>query len=274
MGGAIIDPAPMKPLRLLTIRPGAEASLKKVFAIIGAPDKKPFQPDPFQLEALAAIEHADCLVCVPTGAGKTWIAEKAMARIHKAGGQSWYASPLKALSNAKHAEFSRIFGPENVGILTGDRKENAQAPIIVGTTEILRNQLYDAMYQGETLSTDLVVLDEAHFLGDEDRGVVWEEVMIYLPQRIALLMLSATIGNAGQIAHWLKSVRGKPCTVVQTNERPVPLYPLFFHPSGQLLPLTSKGADGIPRIHKKVKEYLGRKAAASSLAPGQSPAFW
>lgn len=244
-----------------------------MFALIGAPEKKPFQPDPFQLEALAAIEHSDCLVCVPTGAGKTWIAQEAMARIHKAGGQSWYASPLKALSNAKHAEFSRIFGPENVGILTGDRKENAQAPIIVGTTEILRNQLYDAMYQGETLSTDLVVLDEAHFLGDEDRGVVWEEVMIYLPQRVALLMLSATIGNAGQIAHWLKSVRGKPCTVVQTNERPVPLYPLFFHPTGQLLPLTAIGAEGIPRTHKKVKEYLAQKPRLLLSPPGKLPPF-
>jgi ATP-dependent RNA helicase HelY len=90
-----------------------------------------------------------------------------------------------------------------VGILTGDRKENADAPIIVGTTEILRNQLYDAMHRGETLAADFVVLDEAHYLGDEDRGVVWEETMIYLPQRIPLLLLSATIGNADQIAAWL-----------------------------------------------------------------------
>ena len=86
-----------------------------------------------------------------------------------------------------------------MGILTGDRKENPDAPIIVGTTEILRNHLYDAMHRGEDLETDLVILDEAHFLGDEDRGVVWEEIMIYLPSRIPLLMLSATIGNAKKI---------------------------------------------------------------------------
>jgi ATP-dependent RNA helicase HelY len=92
--------------------------------------------------------------------------------------------PLKALTNAKLIEFAEIFGPENVGILTGDRKESPDAPIIVGTTEILRNQLYDAMHQGVSLNTDLVVLDEAHFLGDEERGVVWEETMIYLPPRI------------------------------------------------------------------------------------------
>ncbi|MBW2089865.1 MAG: DEAD/DEAH box helicase, partial [Deltaproteobacteria bacterium] len=161
--------------RVVKIRPGADAGLKKVFASIGVPDKKPFKPDPFQLKALSAIERADCLVTVPTGAGKTWIAEQAMARIHGKGGRSWYASPLKALSNTKYGEFSEIFGTENVGILTGDRKENPDAPVIVGTTEILRNQLYDAMHKGVTLLTDLVILDEAHFLGDEDRGVVWEE---------------------------------------------------------------------------------------------------
>ncbi|MFH0725223.1 MAG: DEAD/DEAH box helicase [Pseudomonadota bacterium] len=272
-GGGHYRPRIDETASIATIHPGADASLKEVFALIGTPEEKPFQPDPFQIEALAAIEHSDCLVCVPTGAGKTWIAEKAMSRIHQAGGQSWYASPLKALSNSKHLEFSRIFGAETVGILTGDRKENAQAPIIVGTTEILRNQLYDAMYRGETLSTDLVILDEAHFLGDEDRGVVWEEVMIYLPQRVALLLLSATIGNAGQIAHWLKSVRGKPCAVVQTNDRPVPLCPLFFHPTGQLLPLTSKGADGTSRTHKKVKEYLAQKPRPLLSHPGSLPPF-
>jgi len=107
--------------RVLKIRPGADAGLKKVFASIGVPDKKPFKPDPFQLKALSAIRDTDCLVTVPTGAGKTWIAQQAMARIHRKGGRSWYASPLKALSNTKYGEFSEIFGAENVGILTGDR---------------------------------------------------------------------------------------------------------------------------------------------------------
>ncbi|MDQ1330540.1 MAG: ATP-dependent helicase, partial [Thermodesulfobacteriota bacterium] len=182
------------------IRPRADGCLKKVFGEIGVPEKTDFTPDPFQLEAIGAIDKADCLVTAPTGAGKTWIAEQAIAKIHKKGGRSWYASPLKALSNSKYHEFSAIFGAHNVGILTGDRKENTDAPIIVGTTEILRNQLYDAMHQGVTLSTDFVILDEAHFLGDEERGVVWEETMIYLPARIPLLMLSATIGNAEQLS--------------------------------------------------------------------------
>ena len=242
------------------LKPGADARLRKVFAEIGVPENSVFTPDAFQLDALSAIESSDCLVTAPTGSGKTWIAEKAIARIHAGGGRSWYACPLKALSNAKYAEFSVTFGRQHVGILTGDRKENTDAPIIVGTTEILRNQLYDAMHRGELLAADFVVLDEAHFLGDPDRGVVWEEIMIYLPQRIPLLLLSATIGNADQIAGWLSSIRSSRCAVVKESKRPVPLVPLFLHPSGTLLPLTAsvKPADK-EKIYKKVADFLKTK---------------
>jgi len=177
------------------------------------------------------------------------------------------------LSNAKYVEFSEIFGPENVGILTGDRKENPDAPIIVGTTEILRNQLYDAMHQGITFFTDFVVLDEAHFLGDEDRGVVWEEIMIYLPSRIPLLLLSATIGNAGIIAEWLSSIRSKKCRVVEETHRPVPLYPLFFHPSGTLLPLLTGGRRGKGRLHKKVASYASSNRPVLLAPPYKLPPF-
>ena len=255
------------------IKPGADAGLKKVFAGIGVPAQKPFKPDPFQLQALSAVKRSDCLVTVPTGAGKTWIAEQAIARILKKGGRSWYASPLKALSNTKYSEFSKIFGPENVGILTGDRKEKLDAPVIVGTTEILRNQLYDAMYQGTTLLTDLVVLDEAHFLGDEDRGVVWEEIMIYLPPRIPLLLLSATIGNAKVISQWLSSIRGKKCIVVEETKRPVPLYPLFFHPSGTLYPLLVRGSPGKGRLSKKVAAYVSSSRPPYLSPPNKLPPF-
>jgi superfamily II RNA helicase len=169
--------------------------LKGIFAKIGRPVSTPFTPDLFQLRALDAIRRTDCLVIAPTGSGKTWIAEQAILSVFSRGGRCWYASPLKALTNAKWVEFGLRFESQNVGILTGDTKENTAAPIIVGTTEILRNQLYDVMHSGEDLNCDLVILDEAHFLGDADRGVVWEEIMIYLPARINLLLLSATIGN-------------------------------------------------------------------------------
>jgi len=147
-----------------SIKASADSRLKNVFSRIGVPEHDHFQPDPFQVKALAAIKNTDCLVSAPTGSGKTWIAVEAIDTIQNNGGKSWYASPLKALSNSKFIEFGARFGKENVGIVTGDRVENPDAPIIVGTTEILRNQLYDAMHTGEDLRADLVVLDEAHFL--------------------------------------------------------------------------------------------------------------
>ena len=216
---------------------------------IGVPEPVPFAPDPFQIEALSLIEQSDVLVTAPTGSGKTYIAVGAIDKVFRRGGKSWYASPLKALSNAKYHEFGEIFGPENVGILTGDRKENPHAPIIVGTTEILRNQLYDTMHRGEDIEVDLVVLDEAHYLGDSDRGVVWEEVLIYLPPRVRLLLLSATILNGRDICKWLAWMRGSECKWVEAYERPVPLFPLFLFPGGELAPLgTRRGL--LPRIER------------------------
>ncbi|MFZ3045391.1 MAG: DEAD/DEAH box helicase [Desulfatirhabdiaceae bacterium] len=252
------------PIRL---KPAADKSLKRIFAEIGIPEQTPFIPDAFQLQALEAVQEADCLVTAPTGSGKTWIAVQAITRIFQKKGKAWYASPLKALTNSKFQEFSDIFGPEHVGILTGDRKENADASIIVGTTEILRNQLYDAMHLGETLNTDFVILDEAHFLGDEERGVVWEETMIYLPPRIPLLMLSATIGNAHQIADWLSTIRSRPCIVIEETRRPVPLYPMVIDPSGMLLPLLgSVAVKEKSRMSKKARELAD---SSKSLASGR-----
>ncbi|MDQ5987883.1 MAG: putative helicase HelY [Syntrophus sp. SKADARSKE-3] len=210
------------------MRPEMEPALKRVFKQIGKPISAPFVPDDFQMEALSAIQTTDCIVSAPTGSGKTWIAEQAIRQVLNAGGRSWYASPLKALSNAKWVEFGTHFEADNVGILTGDVKENVDAPIVVGTTEILRNQLYDAMHRGMDFNCDLVILDEAHYLGDRDRGVVWEEVLIYLPARVNLLLLSATIGNSQEIADWLSSIRRKTCVVIRETKRPVPLYPLFL----------------------------------------------
>ena len=214
------------------MQPGSDKSLKRVFQRIGIPAETAFKPDSFQIQALEAIKTSDCLVTAPTGAGKTWIAEQIAHDVLKKNGKVWYATPLKALTNSIHTQFSKLFGKERVGILTGDIKENPDAAIVIGTTEILRNQLYDAMHTGENLTSDLIILDEAHFLGDEQRGVVWEEIIIYLPVRIPLLLLSATIGNPVSIAEWLESIRGKRCRVIKAQERPVPLFPIFIHPSG------------------------------------------
>ncbi len=243
-------------------RPRAAGAAQALLKDIGLPEKVPFKPDPFQTEAAALIESADVLVSAPTGSGKTWIAETAMARVVAAGRRAWYASPLKALSNAKLLEFSARFGPEKVGILTGDRKENPDAPIIVGTTEILRNQLYDAMTRGEDLDCDLVVLDEAHYLGDFDRGVVWEEVIIYLPVRVRLLLLSATLANAEELADWLHLVRRQPCRVVRAEERPVPLVSLYLAPDGEVRPFLERG-----RLSPKIQHLLRRPEALTRPVP-------
>ena len=138
---------------------------------IGVPDQSPFRPDDFQLEALKAIESDDVLVTAPTGSGKTWIAREEIRRLLAQGKRAWYTTPLKALTNSKSAEFIAEFGSESVGILTGDRKENASAPLIVGTTEIFRNQLFDALREGEQVRTDLVILDEAIILRTRNAGM-------------------------------------------------------------------------------------------------------
>ena len=244
----------------------AEPVLNDVLARIGKPDEAPFRPDAFQLEALEAIRRADCLVMAPTGSGKTWIAEQAIQDMLREGKRCWYASPLKALSNAKWVEFGDRFESMNVGILTGDTKENTDAPVIVGTTEILRNQLYDAMHEGRDLPFDLVILDEAHYLGDEERGVVWEEIMIYLPSRVNLLLLSATIENGREIAAWLEGLRGKPCVVVEERRRPVPLYPLFLHPSGRLMPFLNKRRF-FGRVEQFVRERGKQKRGGRGVPP-------
>ena len=209
---------------------------------IGTPKPAPFQPDPFQLEALAALETEDVLVTAPTGSGKTWIAREEIRRLLELGKRAWYTTPLKALTNSKYAEFIEEFGAERVGILTGDRKENSDAPLIVGTTEIYRNQLFDALRGGEEARTDLVVFDEAHYLADEDRGHVWEEAIILTPARIRMLLLSATIGNADEFSKWIEEVRGVRCSVItRPGDRPVPLRAAFLMPDKRLVPLLANG---------------------------------
>ena len=216
--------------------------LRELLSGIGTPKPEPFKPDPFQLAALAALEFEDVLVTAPTGSGKTWIAREEMRRLLNAGKRAWYTTPLKALTNSKYQEFGDEFGQARVGILTGDRKENSNAPLIVGTTEIYRNQLFDALRGGEDVRVDLVIFDEAHYLGDEDRGHVWEEAIILTPPRIRMLLLSATVGNADELAKWIEELRGVKCGVVRRpGARPVPLRSAFLMPDKRLAPLLVNG---------------------------------
>ncbi len=213
-------------------------AIEKLLSGIGTPEPRPIVPDDFQIEALEAIETQDVLVTAPTGSGKTWIAREEIRRLLEQGKRAWYTTPLKALTNSKYTEFSNEFGVENVGILTGDRKENYDAPLIVGTTEIYRNQLFDSLRQGEQVRTDFVIFDEAHYLADQDRGHVWEEAIILSPPRIRLLLLSATIGNAEEFATWIEEVRGSTVRIInRAGTRPVELRAAFLAPNAQLFPL-------------------------------------
>lgn len=214
--------------------------LKAFLEGIGVPPPRPFVPDPWQEEALAYLATTDVIVSVPTGSGKTYVATEAARRAIEADRTVIYTSPLKALSNTKFTEFSRIFGSERVGILTGDRRDNPQAPLLIMTTEILRNLLYDAAGGEIDVRLDtlgLVILDESQYLADPERGVVWEETIIFCPAQARLLLLSASIGNPHDIAAWLTSIRPTPCRLVRHHRRSVPLRAGYLHPTGKLVPL-------------------------------------
>jgi ATP-dependent RNA helicase HelY len=243
--------------------------LRELLSGIGSPRPAPIKPDPFQLQALTALEFEDVLVTAPTGSGKTWIAREEIRRLLEIGKRAWYTTPLKALTNSKYAEFSEEFGSAQVGILTGDRKENSEAPLIVGTTEIFRNQLFDSLRGGEVVSADLVVFDEAHYLADEERGHVWEEAIILTPPRIRMLLLSATIGNAGEFAAWISEVRGVHCGVVtRPGDRPVPLRAAFLMPDKSLLPLLNQHRKLNPEI-ARLSEQDQRDRQRGSMSRGR-----
>jgi superfamily II RNA helicase len=179
----------------------------------------PFPLDDFQLEAIRAIEGGQSvIVSAPTGAGKTLVAEFAIHAALASGTRLAYTTPLKALSNQKFADFTRAFGADTVGILTGDVKVNPRARVLVMTTEILRNALY-----GSGLD-DLryIVLDECHYMGDEGRGTVWEEIIVAAPKDVQLVGLSATVANVEEIADWISLVH-RPIVPIFHPDRPVPL---------------------------------------------------
>ena len=178
--------------------------------------------DPFQRDACVALERGHgVLVCAPTGAGKTVVGEFAVHLALAAGRKCFYTTPIKALSNQKHTDLVRRYGPERIGLLTGDVSVNADAPVVVMTTEVLRNMLYADSPALQGLS--YVVMDEVHFLADRMRGAVWEEVILHLPEEVRLVSLSATVSNAEEFGGWIQTVRGD-TTVIVDEHRPVPLW--------------------------------------------------
>lgn len=181
-----------------------------------------FRLDPFQVQACAALERGHgVLVCAPTGAGKTVVGEFAVHLALAAGQKCFYTTPIKALSNQKHSDLVRRYGAERIGLLTGDQSINGDAPVVVMTTEVLRNMLYAGSEALQGLSH--VVMDEVHFLADRMRGAVWEEVILHLPEDVRLVSLSATVSNAEEFGGWIQTVRGD-TTVVVDEHRPVPLW--------------------------------------------------
>ncbi len=210
----------------------------------------PFPLDPFQEEAIRYILDGDSvIVSAPTGAGKTLIAEFAIYKALATGKRIAYTTPLKALSNQKFADFGKQYGEEFVGILTGDVKVNPGAPLVVMTTEILRNKLYTQSLE----EIAYVVLDECHYLGDEGRGTVWEEIIINCPREIRLIALSATVGNIEEIAEWIREVHGSIRTVVHRS-RPVPLHYHLCGPGAEIVDI-----DGHSRaqLYQVVRSWHG-----------------
>ena len=186
----------------------------------------PFALDGFQREAIDhLVAGRDVLVAAPTGAGKTVVGEFACEDALAGGGTTFYTTPIKALSNQKYRDLCARHGEESVGLLTGDRSINGRAPIVVMTTEILRNMIYE---HDEVLDRlRYVVLDEVHYLADRERGAVWEEVIIQLPRHVRLAALSATVSNAEEFGAWLALVRGD-CALVLEERRPVPLQHHYY----------------------------------------------
>lgn len=215
----------------------------------------PFTLDPFQQVSIASIQRNESvLVSAHTSAGKTVVAEYAIAQCLKNNQRVIYTSPIKALSNQKYREFMAEFG--DVGLMTGDVTINPTATCLVMTTEILRSMLY----RGSEIMREVawVVFDEVHYLRDKSRGVVWEETIILLPDKVRYVFLSATIPNAMQFAEWITKTHSQPCHVVYTDFRPTPLQHYFF----------PQGADGIHLVvdEKGVFREENFQKAMSSIA--------
>lgn len=229
-----------------------------------------FELDDFQKEAIEHIKNGkSVVVCAPTGAGKTCIAQSAIHLALENGTRIFYTTPLKALSNQKFYDFSRTYGEENVGLLTGDTTINREAQIVVMTTEVFRNMLYGTTFgalKDNLKDVKYVVLDEVHYMNDEQRGTVWEESIIYCPTNIQIIALSATVQNSKQLTNWINTVHSG-TEHVFTDFRPVPLRFYYYDSSkpDTVLPLlTPEG-----KLNKKIKpeskyKYFNKKTAVKN----------
>jgi ATP-dependent RNA helicase HelY len=209
-----------------------------------------FELDPFQRQACAALENGHgVLVCAPTGAGKTVVGEFGVHLALAEGQKCFYTTPIKALSNQKFADLVDRYGAKSVGLLTGDSSINGHAPIVVMTTEVLRNMLYAG---SSTLNgLGYVVMDEVHYLADRFRGAVWEEVILHLSEEVRLISLSATVSNAEEFGDWLVEVRGD-TTVVVDEHRPVPLWQHMQVNNRMLDLFVGETPEGEPRINPEL----------------------
>ena len=232
-----------------------------------------FAFDDFQVAACGALSAGDgVLVAAPTGSGKTVVGEYAVHLALAQGRKCFYTTPIKALSNQKYADLVRRYDSQTVGLLTGDNSINSGAPVVVMTTEVLRNMLYT----GSTALAGLgyVVLDEVHYLADRSRGAVWEEVIIHLPESVRVVALSATVSNAEEFGEWLDQVRGGTSVIVDEH-RPVPLwqhvlagnrlYDLFT----DTVPTAGSAGDGHPRVNPELLRVAQRDTWIERKAPGR-----
>jgi ATP-dependent RNA helicase HelY len=224
-----------------------------------------FAFDDFQVEACEALNRGQgVLVAAPTGSGKTVVGEFAVHLALAGGRKCFYTTPIKALSNQKYSDLVRRYGPASVGLLTGDNSVNGEAPVVVMTTEVLRNMLYAG--SATLAGLGYVVLDEVHYLADRFRGAVWEEVIIHLPDSVQVVALSATVSNAEEFGEWLGQVRGGTAVIVDEH-RPVPLWQHMMV-AARLFDLFTE-ADGENRVSPELIRIAQRDEWAARKAPSR-----